>query len=405
MAIRTLALPSSIASILSRHVYIPQATASSSSLETSSLPAPDTDGMVHLPVGAGPTGGSPGLQDCIACGLRHVDPDYVNLCLIPREMIQEMVSSVVDPLDLHRAASVSSTFKELVTSVLYARLTASLVEKGFSDPRGFLKFIYRHKIYIAGPGLLPILFPDCPRIPEFETRVELHSPDCATSVTELTAVLLGDGFKSSDVYEGRVCLLGLFNNDLRYPHFGRTVKKVLRFTKDRAAGGERIVVLVFISSSAQTGFLSVVEYPTTLFMIAVDGISLHIVYPALTGIRRGLINMPFPKTLVSFHTPPFFNALQPFFDLQENLISWPEFRFHICDQNASCPLRVRCLSDNRSIILPCSVDHPFMRMRQDPFVAWMLRCAGSCMNNMPFPDQEVHYKGRYIASDLHVADA
>ncbi|KAJ2918331.1 hypothetical protein MD484_g2077, partial [Candolleomyces efflorescens] len=422
MSSRTIALPPSVASILARHMHIPQAglmDLPSSPLGTSDLLEPGLDGLVHLPIAVASRMGTTGLQDCAACGLRHVDPDYVNLCMIPREMVQEMVGSVLEPMDLYRAASVSSTFKELVTTVLYTRLATRMLDQGFNDPRGFFKFIYRHKIYIAGPGLLPVLFPSGPRIPEFDTRIELHAPDSPTTLSELTAYLVGDGFMTSTVYQSRTELSTLFTTEVPYPHFGRTIKRVLRFVKYLVASGEKIIVLIFVSCSPLTGFLSVVEYPTTLFMIAVDGTALHILYPALTGSRRGLINMPFPKTLASFRLPAFFATLQPFFDLKENLNAWSDFRHHVCDQNPCCPLRLRTLSDNRSIVLPCSVDHPFMRMyararyspriiflprRQDPFVAWRLRCTGTCMHNMAFPDQEIHYKGRYITSDLHVVD-
>ncbi|KAJ2917641.1 hypothetical protein MD484_g2749, partial [Candolleomyces efflorescens] len=303
--------------------------------------------------------------------------------------------------------------------VVSNRLSSVLGAASISDPRLFLRMLYATgSVFLGGPSLLPVVFPDF-NAPAYSRRLELHAPDDSRTLDYVTDHLRGLGFSFHSTNKGGRQVRTLATDVLDYPYFGQTVKKVIQYTK-ALQDCHTSKVYIFVSKSSETGFLSITEYPTTLFMIAVDGVHLHVLYPELTGNRRALINFPFPRPRAFSRLPSFTRPLVNFFECKPRLSDWPQHRVHICDHTTSCPLRYRNNLDNRGIILPCTPDHPdFTRRRppapghirkptsvfpqQEVLVLWRLRCCGSCSNRMAFPDQNIQFVGDYIAPDYRAS--
>jgi hypothetical protein len=304
--------------------------------------------------------------------------------------------------------------------VVFNRLSGVLDRVGISDPRMFLRVLYATgSVFLAGPSLLPVLFPDFDG-PAYAKRLELHAPNDSGTLDYLTDHLTGHGFRLQGTDKGGRRVRTLATDVLDYPYFGRTVKNVLKYTKE-LQDGSTSKIYIFVSKSSQSGFLSITEYPTTLFMIAIDGVNLHVLYPELTGNRRALINFPFPRPRAFSRLPSFTHPLANFFDFKARVSDWPQHRDHICNHATSCPLRFRNNLDNRSILLPCTPDHPDFTHRRPPapghirkptsifprqevLVLWRLRCCGSCSDRMVFSHQNVQFVGDYIAPDYRASE-
>ncbi|RXW20834.1 hypothetical protein EST38_g5011 [Candolleomyces aberdarensis] len=340
---------------------------------------------------------------CRLCNKEHADPGRITLCTLPIEMIEEAVCRVGGPLELHALARVCPTFRRLVMQVIFNRLSSILSRVGIPDSRLFLRMLYATgSVFLAGPSLLPVLFPDFSN-PGYANCLELHAPNDSSTLDYLTDHLEGHGFRLQGVDKGGRRVRALATDVLDYPYFGRTVKKVLKYTKD-LGDGLTSKIYIFVNKSLQSGFLSITEYPTTLFMIAIDGVNLHVLYPELTGKLRALINFPFPRPKAFSRLPSFTHPFASFFDFKARVNDWKEYRAHICDHSTSCPLRYRTNIDNRGILLPCTPDHPDFTHRRPPapghirkptsvfprqevLVLWRLRCCGSCSDSMAFPQQ------------------
>ncbi|KAJ2915558.1 hypothetical protein MD484_g4828, partial [Candolleomyces efflorescens] len=369
---------------------------------------------VSLLPGAGPM---LAVHDCAACDHAHPNPIFLSHTDIPPEIVEGILGQVANPLDMNRLSRLCPKFKALATYVMYGRLSKVLDTFGISDSREFLRLVRRNDGYWAGPSLLPALFPDVTlQQGPFSNRLDLHLPDRNLVISVFISHLRSLGYSLTSTLSERA-VEPFASGTLGYPSFGRTVKRIVRFHKV-VAGTDKEVVL-FVSRSALTGFLSIVEYPTTLLMVYVDGINLHVLYPYLTGNRRGLVNLPFPQPSSPPRFPPVIQWLLPHFDLKERLTEWAEYRFHLCEQNSYCPLRLRHELDNRGLLLGCTIDHPGLRPyrrrenhifppfwnRQHRTISiWRLRCCASCLANMPFPDQEINYTGLYVANDMTAAD-
>jgi hypothetical protein len=252
-------------------------------------------------------------------------PTFLTFTNVPPEIVKNIVAGADDPIELNRMARLCSKFRALAMYVLYGRLCSVLQQFGFADGRRFLRVIRRDGIYWAGPSLLPVLFPGF-QCAAYANRLELHIHNKQDVQSSLTAFLCDAGYDLVGSFEGPRRTEAFATQDLGYPFFGRTVKHILHFTMQ--SNGVLMEVIVFVSKSEVTGFLSITEYPTTLFMLYVDGITINVLYPFLTGHRRGLINLPFPQPPAS-NAPAFFRALAPFFDLKSRLTAWPEYIFHL----------------------------------------------------------------------------
>ncbi|KAJ2921958.1 hypothetical protein H1R20_g15138, partial [Candolleomyces eurysporus] len=368
---------------------------------------------VNWSVGSGPL---LAVQECNQCDEAHPNPSFLSYTDVPPEVVERIIGRVANPIDMHRLSRLCAKFKALAIYVLYGRVRSVLAAFGIVDEREFLRYIRRSGIYWAGPSLLSVVFPDFAS-DLYDGRLELHVHNNHRVLTGLQDYLSSIGYELNGFHDGARAVDLFTSSVLEYPCFGRTVKRIMRFTK--RLSGILKEIIVFVSRSEITGFLSITEYPTTLFMLYVDGISLHVLYPYLTGNGRGLINLPFPQP-PSPVVPSFILALSPSFDLKPHLADWPEYRFHLCEHNAYCPLRLRHQLDNRGLSLGCSIDHPDMRQYRrrepgrifPPFYArinptlciWRLRCCGSCLANMPFPCQDVSHLGVYIARDMFISD-
>ncbi|KAJ2911863.1 hypothetical protein MD484_g8550, partial [Candolleomyces efflorescens] len=344
------------------------------------------------------------------------NPTIMSYTNIPLEVLERILGNVSDPLDMYRLSRLCSKFRALAIYVLFGRLSSVLNSFGVIEPQDFLRLLRRFDIYWAGPSLLPVLFPDvtspCP------DRLELHIQNRPQVLTTLLAHLHTIGYGSDAVHEGQWRVDYFATQHLQYPSFARTVRQIVRLTKQ--VHGNVKEIIIFVSKSEMTGFLSITEYPTTLFMIYTDGIDFHVLYPSLTGRRRGLINLPFPHPPAAATVPPVVSALLPTFDLKVRLTDWPEYRFHLCEHHAYCPLRLRHQLDHRDLSLGCTLEHPDLRpyrprdrhrslvpelIRQKTTLCiWRLRCCASCVGNMPYPAQALSYTGVYIAADLFVMD-
>ncbi|KAJ2912580.1 hypothetical protein MD484_g7829, partial [Candolleomyces efflorescens] len=367
---------------------------------------------VSLSPGSGPLLAS---SSCTECRDSHLNPVFMTFTDVPPEVVERIIGSVPGPLEIQRLSRLCSRFRALVTYVMHGRVRSLLRRFGVTDDRAFMRRLNRDGIYWAGPSLLPVLFPTLLSLP-YTDRLELHVPNKVAVQAGLFDFLRGIGYTLVDEYDGARRLESFVTDELHYPHFGRTLKRVMRFTAQ--VDGVTRSVVVFVSKSEITGFLSITEYPTTLFMLYVDGINLHVLYPWLTGNRRGLVNLPFPAR--ESVDPPFLLRLSSNFDLKRRLADWPEYKFHFCEQNVYCPLRLRHQLDNRGSSIACSLDHPDMRPygrrdptrisppfypRQEPTLCiWRLRCCGSCLAKMPFPRQDVSYRGLYVARDMYISD-
>ncbi|KAJ2920487.1 hypothetical protein H1R20_g16607, partial [Candolleomyces eurysporus] len=232
---------------------------------------------------------------------------------------------------------------------MYGRICSIL--KGFAilNGRKFLRQLRCHGIYWASPSLLPALFPAfC--CGAYSGRLELHVRNNQEALSALTVFLCAAGYNVGHTYDGARKVEAFASEDLEYPHFGHTVKRILRFAA--RFNGVLKEIIVFVSKSRVSGFLSIPEYPTTLFMIYV--ININVLYLYLTGNCQGLINLPFPQP-PSLVIPTFVHLLSPFFDLKSGLVDWPEYLFHLC--------------------------------------------------NMLFPFQDVNHQGVYITHDMFLSDS
>ncbi|KAJ2914456.1 hypothetical protein MD484_g5956, partial [Candolleomyces efflorescens] len=338
------------------------------------------------------TGSGPLLSPstCRECFDTHLNPVFLTFTDVPSEVVERIMGDIANPLEFQRLSRVCSRFRALAMYIMYSRVQTLLARFGIVSDREFMRYLYREGIYVAGPRLLPVLFPDF-HCTVYERRLELHVHNSATVISALFDRIRGFGYALDAEYEGARRVESFASDELGYPHFGRTVKRIVCFTM--RINGELMSIVVFISKSEITGFLSIAEYPTTLFMIYVDGINIHVLYPYLTGHRRGLINLPFPQPRNS-DTPSFVRRIAHFFDCQSRLVAWPEYRFHICEQNVYCPLRLRHQMDNRGSYLGCSLDHPDMRpyRQRDP------------TRRMPRPEQDASHRGLYVARDMYIMD-
>ncbi|KAJ2926669.1 hypothetical protein H1R20_g10435, partial [Candolleomyces eurysporus] len=345
-----------------------------------------------------------------------VNPTFMSYTDIPLEIVEGIIGSVADPLELYRLSRLCSKFRALAIYVLHGRLSNMLKSFGIEDSQEFLRLFRRHGVYCAGPTLLPILFPNvaspCPH------RLELHVHNRPMVLAALVDHLHSTGYGSDELHDGQWGVDYFATQYLEYPGFGQTLRRIMRLTK--LVHGILKEIIVFVSKSELTGFLSITEYPTTLLMIYTDGINLHVLYPYLTGRRRGLINLPFPRPPSAVTIPPVLRSLLPTFDLKVRLTDWPEYRFHLCEHNGYCPLRLRHQLDHRGLSLGCTMEHPELRPYRPrhrnrilipqpiplktTLCIWRLRCCASCIGNMPYPDQPVNHTGVYITSDLFITD-
>ncbi|KAJ2911884.1 hypothetical protein MD484_g8535, partial [Candolleomyces efflorescens] len=370
---------------------------------------------VNFADGSGPLLSS---RSCIECRESHLNPAFLTFTEVPPEVVERILGNVVGPLELQRLSRICSRFRALAMYVMYGRVRSLLHQFGITDDRSFLRRLNHDGMYWAGPSLLRLLFPLInPNALPYGDRLEIHVSNSAFLQAGLFDFLLGCHYTLAEEYHGARRVESFASDELEYPHFGRTVKRILRFTNN--VQGITKSVIVFVSKSEITGFLSITEYPTTLFMVYIDGINLHVVYPWLTGNSRGLVNLPFPGPAANAN-PPFFQRLSNLFDLKRRISDWPEYRFHFCEQNVNCPLRLRHQLDNRGSSIGCSLDHPDLRpyRRRDPtrifpplfprqaptLCIWRLRCCGSCLAGMPFPGQDVSHRGLYAARDMYISD-
>ncbi|KAJ2911391.1 hypothetical protein MD484_g9023, partial [Candolleomyces efflorescens] len=358
-------------------------------------------------------------HECGQCKSSHPNPAVLAHANVPPEVVERVVHQLDNPLDIHRLSALCHKFKALAIYVIYGRLLLLLENFGIGDPTEFLRLIRRQGFYWAGPALLPVLFPNL-HFPVYEDRMELHVHHASLAISSMAQFLRTAGYRVDGVHATPAAVQTYATETLNYPQFGLTVKRIVRFVKNVDDVEKEIVI--FISQSETTGFLSIAEYPTTLFMIYVDGINVNILYLWLTGNSRGLINLAPCRQHPPPPTPHFVQVLSPFFDLKPRLADWPEYRFHFCDHNVNCPLRLRHQLDNRTVSLGCSLDHPDMhayRQRSPPrafpsfpllqpqirtLCIWRLRCCGSCVVNMPFPAQDLSHRGVYIASDMYIVE-
>ncbi|KAJ2912048.1 hypothetical protein MD484_g8373, partial [Candolleomyces efflorescens] len=344
---------------------------------------------------------------CHLCNREHADPGRVTMCTLPVEMVEEATSHVGGPIEMHALALVCPTFRRLAMQVVSNRLSSVLGAAGISDSRLFLRMLYATgSVFLAGPSLLPVVFPDF-NSPAYSRRLELHAPDDSRTLDYVTDHITGLGFSLHATNKGGRQVRTVATDVLDYPYFGQTVKKVIRYRKV-LEDGSTSNVYIFVSKSTQTGFLSITEYPTTLFMIAVDGVHLHVLYPELTGNRRALINFPFPRPRAFSRLPPFTHPLVNFFEFKPRLSDWPQHQVHICDHTTSCPLRYRNNLDNRGIILPCTPDHPDFTRRRPPAPGHIRKPTSIFprqeVNRMAFPEQNIQFVGDYIAPDYRTSD-
>ncbi|KAJ2934232.1 hypothetical protein H1R20_g2860, partial [Candolleomyces eurysporus] len=247
---------------------------SNASLTLGTLPT----APISLMPGAGPL---LALHDCPQCAESHPNPNFLPSPTVPPEVIEGILEHVANPIDMHRLSRLCPKFKALAMYVMYGRVTRLLGEFGLANNREFLRLLRRHAVYWAGPGLLPALFPDY-NAGSYGGRMELHSPDRHQALSPIINLLISSGFGVDKIYVGHREVETFASGTLGYPYFGKTVKRIVRLTK-QAAGGLKEVI-VFVSKSELAGFLSIVEYPTTLMMVYVDGINFHVFGPNIVSI-------------------------------------------------------------------------------------------------------------------------
>ncbi|RXW16847.1 hypothetical protein EST38_g9006 [Candolleomyces aberdarensis] len=243
---------------------------------------------VSLVPGSGPL---LAVHECAQCDKPHPNPNFLAYTDVPPEVIEHVLGSITDPLDMYKLSRLCTKFKALAIYVLHGRLSKVLDTFGIADKPGYLRLLQRNGIYWAGPALLPVLFPDVAS--PYSCRMEIHVHNRPQVLAALIDHLHASGYGSDEMYDGSQKIETFSSQSLKYPYFGRTLRRIWRLTKE--VRGVLKEVIIFVSKSEVTGFLSITEYPTTLLMIYTDGINFHVLYPYLTGHRRGLINLPYPR--------------------------------------------------------------------------------------------------------------
>ncbi|KAJ2918801.1 hypothetical protein MD484_g1634, partial [Candolleomyces efflorescens] len=193
------------------------------------------------------------------------NPAFLTYADIPPEVVERILGQVSNPLDMARVSEMCTKFKALAMYVMYGRLSAVIGEFGLGDPREFLRYLRRSGIYWAGPSLLSVIFPNI-RIPAYDGRLDLHVDGSHFVQAGLNSVLRNAGYQVTSIQSTPQTIESFALAYLDYPYFGSTVKQIQYFTKNVAGRVKEIVV--FVSKSDTTGFLSITEYPTTLFMVS-----------------------------------------------------------------------------------------------------------------------------------------
>ncbi|KAH6886519.1 hypothetical protein BKA70DRAFT_1444402 [Coprinopsis sp. MPI-PUGE-AT-0042] len=278
-----------------------------------------------------------------------------------------------------------------------------LQRRGISSPRRFLDFISTHSFLVAGPDLATSLVGLDPS-PSGPKRLEIHAPNSDTAVHLLVNLLYREGFRLVHTFEKQTSIIKYASECLQYIEYGSFLKMLGHYAKLDSATYEVTEVYLMVNVSKTSSLPSVVGYPTTFFMVTLSGNELSILYPALTCLRRGLINLPsrsraFPPYLVAF--------CESGVDLQYRLEHWAENGSHACGHDGSCPSRLRDRFDGLSLtfaIRPSSSGAQGRYLsRHDAFFAWRLRGAWSCEFTMPNYVQDSCRRGICI-SDIIEAD-